>query len=237
MKLTVSDEIRGNYPDFRIGVVIANNIDNLKYDPALEDYCRKMFLDFADRFGDKKELLEETNILAWRETYRSFGLNPKKKRPTAEALLSRVIGSHFVPHINPAVDCYLIAETLHYLPIGGYDLNKIDGDIVLRLSPGGEPFVGLGSDKVDETIEGEVVYSDDSGVLTRAWNYRDCDRAKIDNNTTRSILFIEAASAEIPESDVIATRDEVASNLGKYCGARVKLGLLNEDNFVIEIEA
>ena len=227
MKLTVSDEIRENYPDFRIGVVIASNIDNSKYNPALEDYSRKMFLGFADRFGDKKELLKETNIQAWRETYRSFGLNPKKKRPTAEALLSRVIGSRFVPHINPAVDCYLIAETLHFLPIGGYDLDKIDGDIVLRLSPGGEPFVGLGSDKVDETIEGEVVYSDDSGVLTRAWNYRDCDRAKIDEDTIRSILFIEAASVEIPESDVIATRDEVAKNLEKYCVAKVATELIN----------
>jgi len=151
MKLIISTEIRTEYPDLRIGIVIAENIFNSEYKEGLKEYCSKRFKEFSHKFNSEKELSEVKNILAWQNIYRSFGVNPKKKCPTAEALLSRVIKTGFVPCINPAVDSYLIAETLHNLPIGGYDLNKINGDIMLRFSPGGESFLGIGSKDVENT--------------------------------------------------------------------------------------
>jgi DNA/RNA-binding domain of Phe-tRNA-synthetase-like protein len=162
-------------------------------------------------------------------------VNPKKKCPTAEALLSRVIKTGFVPCINPAVDSYLIAETLHNLPIGGYDLNKIGGDIMLRFSPGGEPFLGIGSQDAEYTAPGEVIYSDNSRILTRRWNYRDCEYSKIDNATTSLALFVEGPVSEIQDFEIRETILEISSNLGKYCNATTKELFLDKTSDEIEI--
>ena len=235
MKLVISDEIRAKFPDLRVGIVIAEHIINSEYKNGLKDYSRKIFREFAQKFTSEKELSEVKNIVAWQNIYRSFGVNPKKKCPTAEALLSRVIKTGFVPCINPAVDSYLIAETLHNLPIGGYDLNKIDGDITLRFSPGGESFLGIGSQDAENTAPGEVVYSDDSRILTRRWNYRDCDYSRIDTATTFLALFVEGPVSEIQDVEIRETVSEISSNLGKYCNAKTKELFLDKALNEIEI--
>jgi DNA/RNA-binding domain of Phe-tRNA-synthetase-like protein len=235
MKLVISDEIRAKYPDLRVGIVVANNIINSEYADGLKDYSGKMFQEFARTFSSEKKLSGIKNIIAWQNIYRSFGVNPKKKCPTAEALLSRVIRTGFVPCINPAVDSYLIAETLHNLPIGGYDLNKIDGDITLRFSPGGESFLGIGSQDAENTSPGEVIYSDYSRILTRRWNYRDCEYSKIDNTTTSLALFVEGPISEIQDAEIRETILEISSNLGKYCNATTKELFLDKTLDEIEI--
>jgi len=235
MKLIISNEIRIKFPDLRVGIVIAENIFNSEYKDELKDYSSKIFKEFSHKFSSEKELSEVRNILAWQNIYRSFGVNPKKKCPTAEALLSRVIKTGFVPCINPAVDSYLIAETLHNLPIGGYDLNKIDGDITLRFSPGGESFLGIGSQDAENTAPGEVVYSDDSRILTRRWNYRDCDYSRIDTATTSLALFVEGPVSEIQDVEIRETVSEISSNLGKYCNAKTKELFLDKALNEIEI--
>jgi len=234
MKLVISDEIRAKFPDVRVGIVIAENVINSEYKDGLKDYSSKIFKEFAQKFTSEKGLSEVKNIVAWQNIYRSFGVNPKKKCPTAEALLSRVIKTGFVPCINPAVDSYLIAETLHNLPIGGYDLNKIDGDITLRFSPGGESFLGIGSHDAENTAPGEVVYSDDSRILTRRWNYRDCDYARIDTATTSLALFVEGPVSEIQDVEIRKTVSEISSNLRTYCNAITRDLFL--DKAVNEIE-
>lgn len=222
MNLVISDAIRVKYPELRIGLVLAQDVSNMSYQEGLEKFVQQTFTKFVHKFESPKDLDDNKNILAWQEIYRSFGINPKKKKPTAESLLARAIRSNYVPHINAAVDAYLCAETLYYLPIGGYDLTKITGDIVLKLAAGGEEFMGVGSEALEYTNEGEVIYADDARVLTRCWNYRDCDYSKIDNDTTTLALFCEAPLAEISDDEVKGTIDQIAENLQRFCGAKCK---------------
>jgi DNA/RNA-binding domain of Phe-tRNA-synthetase-like protein len=217
MKLVISEAIRKKYSALRIGVVVADEVNNLQYADGLEKYVEQTFKTFAQMHRDDFESAK--NIMLWRDIYRSFGVNPKKKKPTAESLLLRVIDNH-IPHISPAVDAYLVAETLSMLPIGGYDLNKIHGDIKLDFAVGGEDFLGVGLDgKVEQINHGEVIYHDDAIVLTRRWNYRDAEATKIDERTTRLALFVEAPVVEISDGEVQNTLEEIANNLQKFCGA------------------
>jgi len=231
MKLIVNSAIREKYPDLRIGLVVAKNVNNATYQEGLEEYARGIFLKFARKFEDPKDFEGNKNILAWREIYRSFGINPKKKKPTAESLLVRTIRSEYIPHISPAVDAYLCAETAHYLPIGGYDLERISGDIVLRFSRGNENFMGVGAESAEVTNDGEVVYADNDRILTRCWNYRDSDFSKIDTGTSTLALFSEAPLAEITDDEVKETVEQISANLQKFCGAQcVVMFLSSQEN-------
>lgn len=235
MKLIISKEIREKYPDLRIGVVVAKGIDNITYRENLEEFCKKTFEEFSKRFESVKDLEKEKNITAWREIYRSFGINPKKKKPTAESLLARVVKNGFIPHISPAVDAYLCAETINFLPIGGYDLTKIEGDIVLRIANSDERFIGVGADTEEYTVEGEVIYADSDRVLTRCWNYKDCDYAKIDADTQMIALFSEGPVKEISDEEINSTIEMIANNLKMFCNATCEIMFLDVNMECIEI--
>lgn len=216
MKFTVKEEIFDIFPDLKIGLVLGRGLHIGKRpeeaDPLIKENVGKLL----KKVGDKK-LTDFKNIAAWRETYRKFGVNPRKYKPTAEAFLKRILKGSPFPNINSAVDAYLAVELLYMLPIGGYDLEKISGDIVLRISPGEELFQPLGSENTELTAAGEIVYADDRIILTRNWNYRDSDVTKITKDTGDILLASEAALGDIDEKDLIQTIDRIAEYLSHYC--------------------
>jgi DNA/RNA-binding domain of Phe-tRNA-synthetase-like protein len=167
-------------------------------------------------------LIEHPFIASWRDAYKSFGVKPKKYRPTAEALIRRILKGGSIPTINTLVDSYLVVEAESYLPCGGYDLSKIDGNIYLRYSLGGEDFVPLGHPhEVKKTRAKEIVYSDDTKILTRRWNYIDCDQAKITLNTTKTALFMEAVDERIPIEALEKAIKRLQELILMSCGGKI----------------
>src|SRR5919205_658942 len=69
------------------------------------------------RTGDvtPSEGVDGGHVEAWREAYRGFGVNPKRARPSVDALLRR--GD--LPEINRVVDAYNTISVRYELPIGG----------------------------------------------------------------------------------------------------------------------
>lgn len=227
MKLKIAEEIQKKYPCLRIGVVVARDITNRKSDPILEQFKREAEDRLRNSEWVSERLLEHPFIAAWRDTYRSFGVKPKEYTPTAESLIKRVLKGNQLPQISVAVDAYLSVELEHFLPIGGYDLDTITGDIVLRLSSGNESFTPLGGGK-KETKPGEVVYSDDKQVITMCWNYLDCDETKITPDTKDLALFIEAADPRIPTEDLEKATVRLQQVLEQFCPGIYK-------NFIVDV--
>jgi len=216
MKFKIAGEIQKKYPDLKIGVVVARDITNRKSDPDLEQLKRVAEDKLQDSELTSERLSENPFIAAWRDTYRSFGVKPKKYTPTAESLVKRVLKGNELPQISVVVDAYLVVELEHFLPIGGYDLDVIEGNIVLRFSPGNEPFTPLGGGS-KETKPSEVVYSDDKRVLTVCWNFLDCDETKIILNTKNFVLFIEAADPRIPVEALKKATARLQQVLEQFC--------------------
>jgi DNA/RNA-binding domain of Phe-tRNA-synthetase-like protein len=233
MKYIIEKELFEKYPNLRIGVVVGRNLEIVYNKPELISLKNENVEKFLN-YMVGKEILNEPNIEAWRETYRSFGVKPKKHQPTAEALLRRILKGESLPNVNTAVDAYLAVELLYLLPIGGYDLSKIDGDIILRISHGNEVFRPIGSDNDEMTEEGEVIYSDNVNVLTRRWNYRDADHSKITTETHDIILASEATYDTIKTEDVTNTINKIVEYESKFCGGTYETFFLDKNTPVIE---
>ena len=198
MKFAVSKEIENKYPELRIGIVKGFGISpKANAEVAIEQSMRLAEENLRNSEWRTNILIQHPFIAAWRQTYQSFGVKAKSHKPTAEAMIRRVLNGEQIPKINPVVDAYLAVEIETFLPIGGYDIDRIDGDLILRLSPGEERFTPIGGGE-EYTNPGEVVYSDRQRVLTRRWNYRDCDYTKITEESSNIILMIEAATNQIP---------------------------------------
>lgn len=225
MKLIVADEITAAFPELRIAVLVARDIDNRGADPGLQELKRTAAKRLSAEFT-YDDLNKIAEIEAWRQAYRSFGVKPKDSRPTAEAFLRRLIKGDDFPTISKAVDAYLLTETEYYLPVGGYDLATISGNIRLRFSDGDESFTGIGG-MSEVTRPGEVVYSDSARVLTRKWNYRDCDHCKITEGSSEVALFTEAPFGTIATEKLERSVHRMAGLVENYCGGAAQTMLLD----------
>jgi len=221
MELKISKDIAAAYPELKIAVLVGREVKINYRNEELEALKRKVEAEIRSKFKPEN-LVEHPFIAAWRDTYRSFGVKPKKHNPTAEALVRRILHGDPIPTINTLVDSYLVVEAEHFLPIGGYDLEKISGNIYLRYSQGGEKFIPLGHpEETEETDAGEIVYSDDIKILTRRWNFKDCDQAKITLNTTKVALFMEAVDKRIPLEALEKAVKRLQELISTYCGGKI----------------
>ena len=228
MELKITEQIHEKYPDLAIGVVIAHNVTNRKSDAILEQFKREAENKLRNSEWTTERLPENPCISSWREIYRSFGINPKKYSPTAEALIKRVLKGNSLPQISVIVDAYLAVELEYFFPIGGYDLDTIRGDIVLRFSQGNELFTPIGGGS-KETNPNDVVYSDDSQVLTIHWNFLDCDTTKITLDTKSFILCMEMADPKIPLEKLEKATFALRQTLEKFCHGDYKSFIVNTD--------
>ncbi|MEU9332328.1 phenylalanine--tRNA ligase beta subunit-related protein [Streptomyces sp. NPDC048290] len=134
----------------------------------------------------------DPRIEAWHTAYRAFGTNPRRLRPSVDALGRRMAKKGDLPRINPAVDSYNSVSVRHGLPAGAFDLDQVEGDIAIRYATGDEEFTPLGEpDTVEHPKPGEVVYTDAGGVLTRCWNHRDAHRTRVTEDSTRVAFILE----------------------------------------------
>ncbi|MFC3997604.1 B3/4 domain-containing protein [Nocardiopsis sediminis] len=139
----------------------------------------------------------DPRIASWHTAYRAFGTNPRRIRPSVDALGRRLAKKGSLPRINPAVDAYNAVSVRHGLPAGAFDLGQVTGDVVIRHADGAESFTPLGEPgTVEHPKPGEVVYADAAGVLTRHWNHRDAHRTRVTEDSTRVVFILETVQAE-----------------------------------------
>jgi len=134
----------------------------------------------------------DPRIEAWHTAYRSFGTNPRRIRPSVDALGRRFTKQGTLPRINPAVDSYNAVSVHHGLPAGAFDLDRVTGDIDIRYADGDEQFTPLGEpDSIETPKPGEIIYADTTGVLTRHWNHRDAHRTRVTEDSSRVAFILE----------------------------------------------
>ncbi|MET9118379.1 phenylalanine--tRNA ligase beta subunit-related protein [Streptomyces longwoodensis] len=162
----------------------------------------------------------DPRIEAWHTAYRSFGTNPRRVRPSVDALGRRLAKKGSLPRINPAVDSYNAVSVRHGLPAGAFDLDRVQGDVVIRPADGTETFTPLGEpDTVEHPGPGEVVYVDAAGVLTRHWNHRDAHRTRVTEDSTHVVFALETLHAERDGDLLRSAAEELRTLLAPHAGA------------------
>ncbi len=193
-RLDVTREVCQAFPGLRITAVVASGFDGRRPWPELE--ARLTALEAGASGQPAGGPADDPHIAAWHAAYRAFGTNPRRQRPSAEALRRRLARSGTLPRINPAVDCYNLVSATYGVPAGAFDLDRVCGDIVVGFADGSESFTPLGEPgAVEHPHPGEVIYADAAGVLTRHWNHRDADRTKVTADSGQIVFLLETPDA------------------------------------------
>ncbi|HEU63843.1 MAG: Phenylalanine--tRNA ligase beta subunit [Candidatus Anoxychlamydiales bacterium] len=216
------------FPNVKIGVLVARNLNNSNEHQNFLDLIRRAEKDVREKY-QLEGLAALPKIADWREAYRKFGFKPSSHRSSIEALMRRILKGKSLPAINPIVDIYNFISIEYILPVGGDDIDQIDGDIMLTIADGTERFIMLGSDKPEEIKKGEVIYRDDREVLCRAWNYRECDKSKITTNTKNVCLVVEGLE-HTSEEEVLKGLSRLKELLVPLCKGTFQEFLLHKNN-------
>jgi DNA/RNA-binding domain of Phe-tRNA-synthetase-like protein len=97
-----------------------------------------------------------------RALYRRFGMDPTRVRPSSEALMRRLKKGESLPRVNSLVDVANALSVQLQVPVGLYDLGKVQGDeLVVRLGTEGESYTGIGKEKVN--VAGRICIADAQG--------------------------------------------------------------------------
>ena len=233
--LRVDDAIFRAFPAVRIGVVAFEGVRNSGESVALAELLRREETEATARLSGAP-VAEFPRVASWREAYRAFGAKPKDHPSSIENLLRRVAKGQPLRSINPLVDVYNVVSLRHLVPVGGEDLAALEGDVELRFAGPSEPAVRLlGEAEARPPKAGEVIYADRAGALCRRWNWKEADRTKLTEATTKGFLVIEALPPVRP-SELDAALADLAALVLEHCGGRVKTEVLDRERPMMSLE-
>lgn len=211
------------FPDARIGVVVAQGMKpGADVSPEGAAAIAKALSEAngkADQLLESNTISQNRIVAVWRDAYQRFKTK-KGARCSVENLLKRVLKGNPVGPITPSVDIYNTVSLTYGLPVGGEDIDAMEGDIRLGITEGGDAFRALGDDEDAPTLEGELCYRDDAGAICRCWNWRDGQRTALTDDSSKAFLIIESVDPERAE-DLQRAVDDLADMVSRYLGASI----------------
>ncbi|MGC0342958.1 DNA/RNA-binding domain of Phe-tRNA-synthetase-like protein [Streptomyces sp. SLBN-8D4] len=98
--------------------------------------------------------------------------------------------------INLLVDLCNAIGAAHRVPVGGEDLDRVQGGMRLVRAGGDVGFVTVagGMEVVEHPDPGEVLWRDETGVTCRRWNWRQGPRTRLTEETASVVFLLERFS-------------------------------------------
>ncbi len=209
MKIEISSEIRKACPDLKLAVIrcrVQNGVTSDEFWEEMETEMQKIRSTY---------LIEEINkrpeIAATRQAYKTLGKDPNRYRPSAEALCRRIVREIEIYKVSTLVDIINLVSIRSGFSIGGFDADKIQGDVVLGVGTADDEFEAIGRGLLN--VEGLPLYRDETGGIGTPTS--DNERTKITDSTTHLLMIINGYSGNEGLQEAVEHSHEL---LEKYAG-------------------
>ena len=234
MFFSIQKEIFDILPDLTIGLVVAKDVDNTHPSKEIDDLLARAVEEVKKNFvGDKAQ--EHPRIKPWRTAFSKLGISGSKFPSSIESMARRILKGDPFPKINPLVDLYNSVSLRFFVPMGGHDLDTLEGNIHLRFTEGWEPFTPMGGGEKVTVPKGELVYRDDREVLTRNWVWRQCEKDKA-TEKTKNIYIPMDVLGEVGRGRADEIILELSQLIPRYLGGTLFSAILNSDKPLIEFQ-
>jgi len=233
-KFAVDPEVFKSLPNYCLGVVVAKGINNQEKNAVIEQKMAEQQQAFHQAF-EQVNLKEYPGICAYRDAFYKLNMNPNKFMCSIEALAKRVQKGSHLPNINSIVDLGNAMSLKYVLPMGAHDIDKFDGDMMVRFSTPADHFQPMGEENQEEMPAGELVYVSGNTVKTRRWIWRQSDDGKITEETSYALFPIDGFEG-VNDENVLKAREELAEILKEQFGCELQVGYINSSSpeFVFE---
>lgn len=199
-----------------IGVYITG-INNHYYSDSLKDY-----LNIHSQRLLKSATEKDPIIQGFYDLHKKVGVSKRKNIPASENLIKLLKKRHDITRINPVVDIYNIISMESKLALGAHDIDKIVGNVNLKLTDGKELFIPLGQEEPKEVLANVYSYIDDSNEIICYLEVRQVNKTKVTNNS-KDIFFIVQGNEKTDYSYIKNVAKELITVVTYYCGGTGKI--------------
>ncbi len=146
-----------------------------------------------------------------RNAYKALGKEPSRYRPSAEALMRRVLQGKGLYQVSNVVDLLNLVSIRYGYSIGGWDVDRIEGTMTLGIGRADEPYTSIG--RGDLNIEFFPVFRDARGAFGTPTS--DSERTMVRPETSNFLMLFYAfggsAGLDPAMQDAVALLTEFAS--------------------------
>lgn len=185
MEISISPELCSLFPQFKVGVVtyhdiqVGNSPQMVK--GRLQLFQESLYFDYEDKLVTEIDAIQE-----WRQVFKTAGKDPNRYRHSAEALYRRVLKQNYLQSVHSAIDLNNFFSLKYQIPIGIYDVDKLSGNIQIRLGHRDESFIGLNGR--ENSAEGLITAADESGPFGSP--FVDSQRTAVTEDTVNALQIV-----------------------------------------------
>jgi DNA/RNA-binding domain of Phe-tRNA-synthetase-like protein len=194
IKFQIQTEILNQYAETLLGFVATDNLQIFGNHQIDENFKKNSIRKF-EKYGITQQNYADNPTLAqWRKVFLECGVKPKTYKPSIESLALRFAKSDY-NSIIPIVDVYNYVSIGNLVPMGGYDIEKIEDTLTLRFAKEGDKFIGLNGKSDMEITTKNIVYADlqsEDNVVCWQWNHKDGKRTMLTNETKKGLFIIDS---------------------------------------------
>lgn len=205
----------------KVKAVVINGVDNSTITPEYLSYRKDSIQSLLQKY-DGINAKQEPIVQGFYTLHDKVGVKRRKNPPASETLIKLLQKRHDLPSINKLVDIYNIISCQTQIALGAHDIDKIDGDVTLRLQDGTESFVPLGSDEPQPIKAGEYSYIDDANDIICHLEIRQVNKTLVDENS-KNIYFIIQGNEVTPDSLLEDTAQTLIERITQFCGGQGKI--------------
>lgn len=209
MLVTISKDLLSKISDFNV-LAYSMDVDVLD-SQVIENEIQAREKKISEEYSIS-DVLNIPLIKVARDSYKALGKDPSRYRLAVESLYRRIVKGNKLYRINSVVDAgnILSIDTMRSTAI--LDLDKILGDVYIRIGKSSDEYYGIGRGKID--VSDIPVYEDSLSPFGSTTS--DTERTMITLNTKHIAVFIICFDNSLYEED-----EKIMINLfTNYCNAK-----------------
>lgn len=204
--------------DLGVKIITARvtDIENGDSNADFETYKNVELENIKQQWAGKK-YKNDPVLAGFRDLHTKVGRSNRDYVASPEGLRWSFLERGRFPHINLIVDIYNLVSLKTGLALGAHDIDKVKGNITLRLTKGDETFIPLGKTEPVTIFPGEYGYVDDGNNVVCRLEVLQVEPTKVITESKDIFLIIEG-NANISDEYVKQAAEEVCQTITKYCG-------------------
>jgi DNA/RNA-binding domain of Phe-tRNA-synthetase-like protein len=185
LEIQVSSQIATLIPHFKLGIIeykgitVGESPQMLK--GRLQLFQESIFFDL-----EEKAVTDLPGIQEWRQIFKKTEKDPNRYRHSAEALYRRIQKQNYLPSTQSAIDVNNFFSLQYQVPIGIYDMEKLQGNVTIRMGEENEEYLGLNGRM--NSLNHLIVSSDEVGPFGSP--YVDSTRSPVTESTRNALQII-----------------------------------------------
>lgn len=123
---------------------------------------------------------------------------------------------------NKAVDIYNILSIESKLCLGAHDIDKVDGNVTLKITDGTEKFLPLGSEELKPVKAGEYSFVDDNNEVICWLDISQVDKTKVTEDS-KNVLYLIIGNKETTDEKLEKVTNNLISLTTKFASGKATI--------------